>query len=73
MVISSSAKRSIIVMAKNAQDWVDNIVGQLTRSGYYIKEVVTSGEVDKPFRGGSTVKQSSHWYVEIKFTTINVI
>lgn len=29
-------------------------------------EIVDSGEKYVPFRGGDTVAQGSHWYVEVK-------
>ena len=40
------------------------IMGRLFTAGISAR-VVESGEIWKPFKGGSTVARSSHWYVVI--------
>lgn len=41
------------------------VTGALQKAGMTV-EVVDHGEVWKSFRGGATVAQGSHWYVEFK-------
>lgn len=43
----------------------NKITNILTKAGITIK-VVGHGEVWKPFRGGASVAQSSHWWVKIE-------
>lgn len=49
---------------KDARDFVDKVNDALRAAGiqYTIKDY---GEQWKPFKGGSTLAKSSHWWVEI--------
>lgn len=47
---------------KTSQDWVNTVSNALTAAKVEFN-VVSAGEVWKAFRGGSTVANSSHWYV----------
>lgn len=47
---------------ETAEDFRDRVVSQLTACDVEA-HVVDYGEVWKPFRGGASVAQSSHWYV----------
>lgn len=45
----------------------DNLITALNKAGIYVT-IIDSGEQWKPFRGGDTLKQGSHWWV--KFSII---
>jgi len=70
---SSKTKRGTYIFRRTffyrsggtAESWAAKVVAQLTEANVKV-EVVDRGEVDKPFRGGASVKQSSHWWVEVK-------
>ncbi len=46
-----------------AERFAADIKGRLERAGFTVS-LGDSGEVWKPFRGGATTAQSSHWYAE---------
>jgi hypothetical protein len=48
-----------------ADSFLGNIEAKLQNAGIDYT-VVDYGEVWKPFKGGSTIANSSHWFVEIK-------
>ena len=48
-----------------AENWVATVSRALANNGLKF-EVVDKGEVDKPFKGGASVANQSHWYVEMK-------
>jgi len=45
-----------------ADKFVDHIMSKLINYGVSAR-IVDSGEIWKPFRGGSTTANSSHWFV----------
>lgn len=47
--------------------YASGLVIQLQEAGVKFK-LVGHGEVIKPFKGGASVRQSSHWWVEIKIS-----
>lgn len=54
----------------SAESFRDSVVNQLqaAEQSKNVKfTVVDCGEVTKPFRGGASVRQTSHWWVEIMF------
>lgn len=46
---------------KTAQDFANDVI-----NAFPLAVIVSKGEVWRPFRGGATIAQGSHWYV--KFT-----
>jgi hypothetical protein len=48
----------------SAESFENNIVAALSSAGVLCK-VVDRGDVWKPFRGGASVAQQSHFYVEL--------
>lgn len=42
------------------------VTAEIQKLGYDNVEIVDMGEVNKTFKGGASVKQSSHWWVELK-------
>lgn len=47
-----------------AEIFRDGVVRRLAANGIEVN-VVDFGEIWKPFRGGATTAQGSHWYVEL--------
>jgi hypothetical protein len=52
-------------MGGTAEKYASGLVVQLQEAGVKF-EVIGQGEVNKPFKGGAPVRQSSHWWVEVK-------
>ena len=48
---------------KTASDFANSIKEDLAKAGYEI-EIIGKGEVWKPFKGGASVANSSHWWVK---------
>ena len=55
---------------KDSQSFANEISKKLTDAGVH-HTVVNHGEVDKPFKGGGSTKQNSHFHVTIKPKTVN--
>lgn len=51
-------------MGGTAESFADKVRKAITENGINAT-VIKCGEVWKPFRGGSTVANSSHWFVEV--------
>ena len=54
---------------RTAEGYVTKVTALLTEAGIAF-EIVDSGEVWKDFRGGASVANQSHFYVEIKLVTV---
>jgi hypothetical protein len=52
-------------MGGSAQSFADRVSAQMTAAGIP-HTVVDMGEHHAPFRGGASVKASSHWWVEVR-------
>lgn len=48
-----------------AEGYAAKVSNALTAAGI-VHTVVASGEVQKPFRGGASVRASSHWWVQFR-------
>lgn len=51
---------------KTKKDFEKVVLSRLEKEGY-LATMIDSGNVWKEFKGGSTVKNQSHWWVKIKF------
>ena len=49
----------------SAESFTTGIMARLNAAGLRA-EVIASREIWKPFRGGSTLANQSHWYLELK-------
>ena len=50
-----------------SEKFANDIVDQIIVLGYSA-DIIDSNEIRKPFRGGATVKNSSHFYAKIKIS-----
>lgn len=50
---------------KTVEHFEKEIVSQLEKEGYSVT-VIDSGEIEKPFKGGASTKNSSHWWIKLK-------
>jgi hypothetical protein len=54
---------------KTVVDFEDRVVRAMSAAGHPVR-VVDRGTVWKPFRGGATTANQSHWWVEITEETV---
>jgi len=55
---------------KDSQSFADEVSKKLTDAGVH-HTVVNHGEVDRPFKGGGSTKQNSHFHVTVKPKTMS--